>query len=31
MGQPDLFQMALKPWNADRMIGMKAPLKPKHI
>lgn len=31
MGQPDLFRMPRKPWNAGRMIGPKAPLKPKHI
>lgn len=31
MGQPDLFRMPRKPWNAGRMIGAKAPLKPKHI
>ena len=30
MGQPDLFRMPRKPWNAGRMIGAKAPLKPKH-
>ena len=31
MGQPDLFRMPRKPWNAGRMMGAKAPLKPKHI
>lgn len=31
MGQPDLFRMPRRPWNAGRMIGAKAPLKPKHI
>lgn len=31
MGQPDLFRMPRKPWNAGRMIGAKAPLKPKHV
>lgn len=31
MGQPDLFRMPRKPWNVGRMIGPKAPLKPKHI
>lgn len=31
MGQPDLFRLPRKPWNAGRMIGAKAPLKPKHI
>ena len=31
MGQPDLFRMPRKPWNAGRMTGAKAPLKPKHI
>ncbi|GAA0869754.1 hypothetical protein GCM10009116_15900 [Brevundimonas basaltis] len=31
MGQPDLFRMLRKPWNAGRMTGAKAPLKPKHI
>lgn len=31
MGQPDLFRMPHKPWNAGRMTGAKAPLKPKHI
>ena len=30
-GQPDLFRMPRKPWNAGRMTGAKAPLKPKHI
>lgn len=31
MGQPDLFRLPRKPRNAGRMIGAKAPLKPKHI
>lgn len=31
MGQPDLFRMPRKPWNAGRITGAKAPLKPKHI
>jgi integrase len=31
MRQPDLFQLHKKPWNAGRIIGPKAPLKPKHI
>jgi hypothetical protein len=31
MGRPDLFRMPRKPWSAGRMIGAKAPLKPKHI
>lgn len=31
MRQPDLFQTPKKPWNAGRIIGPKAPLKPKHI
>lgn len=31
MPQPDLFRMPRKPWNVGRMIGAKAPLKPKHI
>jgi integrase len=31
MPQPDLFRMPRKPWNAGRLIGPKAPLKPKHI
>lgn len=31
MGQPDLFRMPRNPWNAGRMTGAKAPLKPKHI
>jgi hypothetical protein len=31
MSQPDLFRPPIKPWNAGRMIGPKAPLKPKHI
>jgi integrase len=31
MRQPDLFRVPKKPWNAGRIIGPKAPLKPKHI
>lgn len=31
MSQPDLFRLPRKPWNAGRMTGAKAPLKPKHI
>lgn len=31
MPQPDLFRTPQKPWNAGRLVGPKAPLKPKHI
>lgn len=31
MRQSDLFIKSTRPWNAGRMIGPKAPLKPKHI
>lgn len=31
MRQPDLFRLPQKPRNAGRLIGPKAPLKPKHI
>ena len=31
MPQDDLFKFRPKPWNAGRLIGPKAPLKPKHI
>lgn len=31
MAQPDLFRHPTRPWNAGRLIGPKAPLKPKHI
>ena len=31
MSQSDLFHLPRKPWNAGRLIGAKAPLKPKHI
>jgi len=31
MRQPDMFRVPKKPWNAGRIIGPKAPLKPKHI
>jgi len=30
MSQPDLFRMLRKPWNAGRLTGAKALLKPKH-
>lgn len=30
MRQPDMFRIP-KSWNAGRIIGPKAPLKPKHI
>jgi integrase len=29
--QRDLFKSAMKPWNRGRLIGAKAPLKPKHV
>jgi integrase len=29
--QRDLFRTNPKPWNADRIIGPKAPFKPKHV
>jgi hypothetical protein len=29
--QEDLFRLPRKPWNVGRLIGPKAPLKPKHI
>lgn len=29
--QSDLFIQPKRPWNAGRLIGPKAPLKPKHI
>jgi hypothetical protein len=29
--QEDLFSLPRKPWNVGRLIGPKAPLKPKHI
>lgn len=31
MSQPDLFRSPREPWNAGRMTGADAPLKPKHI
>lgn len=31
MRQPDLFRLLQKPWNSGRLIGPKAPLKPKHV
>lgn len=31
MAQADLFKFPKKPWNAGRIVGAKAPLKPKHI
>lgn len=31
MRQSDLFIPPKRPWNAGRLIGPKAPLKPKHI
>lgn len=31
MRQADLFIQPKRPWNAGRLIGPKAPLKPKHI
>lgn len=31
MRQQDLFKLPKKPWNAGRLIGPKAPLKPKHV
>ncbi len=31
MAQGDLFKFPKKPWNAGRIVGAKAPLKPKHI
>ncbi|MBA4010978.1 MAG: integrase [Phenylobacterium sp.] len=31
MSQPDLFRTPSRPWNASRLIGPKAPLKPKHV
>jgi integrase len=29
--QPDLFRLPRPPWNSGRIIGPKAPLKPKHV
>lgn len=31
MRQSDLFIQPKRPWNAGRLIGPKAPIKPKHI
>jgi integrase len=31
MRQQDLFKSPPKPWNAGRIVGPKAPLKPKHV
>lgn len=31
MRQSDLFLQPKRPWNAGRLIGPKAPFKPKHI
>lgn len=31
MRQSDLFKSPPKPWNAGRVVGPKAPLKPKHV
>jgi hypothetical protein len=31
MRQPDLFRAPKGPWNAERIIGPRAPLKPKYI
>lgn len=31
MSQPDLFRPSSTPWNAGRITGPKAPLKPKHV
>ena len=31
MHQSDLFIQPKRPWNAGRLIGPKAPLKPRHI
>ncbi|HEY9217559.1 MAG TPA: tyrosine-type recombinase/integrase [Phenylobacterium sp.] len=31
MRQQDLFKLPKKPWNSGRLIGPKAPLKPKHV
>ena len=31
MAQIDLFRMPKRPWNSERIIGAKPPLKPKHI
>ncbi len=31
MSQPDLDRTSKRPWNAGRLTGPKAPLKPRHI
>lgn len=31
MAQSDMFRLPRRPWNSGRLIGAKAPLKPKHI
>lgn len=31
MRQQDLFRVPRKPWNAGRLVGPKAPLKPKRV
>lgn len=31
MSQLDLFRAPHKPWNVGKLVGAKAPLKPKHI
>ena len=31
MAQTHLFTLPQRPWNAGRLVGAKAPLKPKHI
>lgn len=31
MRKSDLFIQPKRPWNAGRLVGPKAPLKPKHI
>src|SRR5258705_12556842 len=31
MRQSDLFRLPKKPWNAGRVTGAKAPLKPKYV
>jgi hypothetical protein len=31
MSRPDLLRTPNKPWNAGRLTGPKAPLKPKHV
>ncbi len=31
MSQLDLFRTPRRPWNVGKLVGAKAPLKPKHI